>query len=89
MVGSLGDRAGRRPGLGLARLGQARPSKLATARTATCVQAAKSIVRDPSRARSSQAEPSRAGLVVKACPWAAERRYDRSGPWTGFRSLLA
>ena len=24
-----------------------------------------------------------------ACPWAAERRYDRSGPWTGFRSLLA
>ena len=23
------------------------------------------------------------------CPWAAERRYDRSGPWARFRSLLA
>ena len=24
---------------------------------------------------------------ISACPWAAERRYDRSGPWTVFRSL--
>ena len=23
---------------------------------------------------------------IEACPWAAERRYDRSGPWAGFRS---
>ena len=21
----------------------------------------------------------------RECPWAAERRYDRSGPWEGFR----
>ena len=36
---------------------------------------------------------SRIGRAISgvgvACPWAAERRYDRSGPWTGFRSLLA
>ena len=57
----LGDRAGRRPGLGLARLGQARPSKLTTA---TRVQASERPKPSEAEAGPSQAELGRAGLVV-------------------------
>ena len=67
-----GDRAGRRPGLGLARLGQARPrpsrgqaearpSKLTTA---TRVQTSERPKPSEAEAGPSQAELGRAGLVV-------------------------